>query len=72
MAYPDEHVESVAPRLAATDLGHLAVISREGEGLVGYLGWRDITKARVGFEAEEAQRTAFFGRQAGLGRASYR
>jgi chloride channel protein, CIC family len=63
VAYPDEHVERVAARLAVADLGHLAVISRDSAQIVGYLGWRDITKARAGFEAEKAQRTAFFGRR---------
>ncbi|MDR3408571.1 MAG: chloride channel protein [Methylovirgula sp.] len=63
VAYPDEHLEHVVTRLAATDLSHLAVISRESAQIVGYLGWRDITMARAGSEAEKEQRTAFFGRR---------
>ena len=61
LAYPDEHLEHVAARLATMDVGHLAVISRESRQIVGYLAWRDVIRARAGFGAEEAPKTAFFG-----------
>ncbi len=60
-AYPDEYLESLAERLSASEVGHLPVISRDDASLVGYIGWKDVMRARGKLEAQERQRTAFFG-----------
>ena len=62
LAHPDEYLEAVAERLLEADAAHLAVVSRRDGTLVGYLGWKDLMRARTRLRAEEADRTAFIGR----------
>ena len=62
LAHPAEYLEAVAERLLEADAAHLAVVSRRDGTLVGYLGWKDLMRARTRLRAEEADRTAFFGR----------
>ena len=59
VAYPDEYLESVADRLSEANVAHLPVVSREGGKLVGYLGWKDLMRAKIRLQEEESQRTTF-------------
>jgi H+/Cl- antiporter ClcA len=60
IAYPDEYLENVADRLLEAGTSHLAIISRQGDKLVGYLGWKDLMRARTRLRDEESNRMAFF------------
>ncbi|MEJ0050071.1 MAG: chloride channel protein [Methylovirgula sp.] len=64
LVYPDEYVEHAAERLSDSGLSHLAVVSREDQTLVGYIGWKDITQMRAKHRTAEAQKTTFFGSRA--------
>jgi chloride channel protein, CIC family len=65
-AYPDEYLDSLAERLSTTEVGHLPVISRDDESLVGYIAWKDLMRVRAKLEAQERRRTAFFGIRSSL------
>ena len=69
-AYPDEYLDAVADRLAATNVAHLPVVAREDRRLVGYVGWKDLMRVRIKLQAEERQRTVFVGLGAGMARES--
>ena len=60
LAWRDEYLDAVAERLIQADAAHLAVVSRRDGTLVGYLGWKDLMRARTRLREEEADRTAFF------------
>jgi chloride channel protein, CIC family len=68
-AYPDEYLESVAERLLQSDVAHLAVLSRADRTLVGYLGWKDLMRAKTRLREEETNRTAFLLRPNGAAKA---
>jgi CBS domain-containing protein len=59
IAYPDEYLESVADRLTEANVAHLPVVSRTDQTLVGYLGWKDLMRAKMRLQEEEASRTTF-------------
>jgi CIC family chloride channel protein len=59
-AYPDEYLAGLADRLSQANVAHLAVISREDQRLVGYIGWKDLMRVREKLQAEESQTTSFF------------
>ncbi|PAY09117.1 chloride channel protein [Bradyrhizobium sp. UFLA03-84] len=61
VAYPDEFLDRLADRLMQVNVSHLPVISREDQRLVGYIGWKDLMRVRARLQAEETQKTAFFG-----------
>ncbi|MGF6429224.1 MULTISPECIES: chloride channel protein [Bradyrhizobium] len=61
VAYPDEYLDRLADRLMQVNVSHLPVISREDQRLVGYIGWKDLMRVRARLQAEETQKTAFFG-----------
>jgi CBS domain-containing protein len=61
-AYPDEYLESVADRLTEANVAHLPVVSRHDQTLVGYLGWKDLMRAKMRLQEEEASRTSFLRR----------
>jgi hypothetical protein len=42
------------------NVAHLAVVSREGAHLVGYLSWRDLLRVRNRLQQEERDRTTFY------------
>lgn len=72
VAYPDEYVEQIADRLLAANAAHMAVVSRNDGTLVGYLGWKDLMRAKTRLEEEESIRTVFLRRSRNtsqLGRA---
>jgi chloride channel protein, CIC family len=59
IVYPDEYLEAAALRLSEANVAHLPVVAR-GEGtLVGYLGWRDMMKAKTRLAEDENSRTSF-------------
>ena len=59
VAYPDEYLEIVADRLLQSSQAHLPVISRSDSSLVGYLGWKDLMRAKTKLREEETSRKAF-------------
>jgi len=61
VAYPDEYLDRLADRLMQVNVSHLPVISREDQRLVGYIGWKDLMRVRARLQAEETQKTAFYG-----------
>ncbi|WGS20504.1 MULTISPECIES: chloride channel protein [unclassified Bradyrhizobium] len=61
VAYPDEYLDRLADRLMQVNVSHLPVISREDQRLVGYIGWKDLMRVRAKLQAEETQKTSFFG-----------
>jgi CBS domain-containing protein len=60
VAHPDEYLEALADRLTTANVAHLPVTSREDGRLVGYIGWKDLMRARTRVVAQEQQRTTFF------------
>jgi H+/Cl- antiporter ClcA/CBS domain-containing protein len=61
LAYPDEYLEVLAEKLMKVNVAHLPVVSRDGERLVGYVGWKDLMRVRLKLRAEERDRSSFFG-----------
>ncbi|WP_434723316.1 chloride channel protein [Mesorhizobium sp. RIZ17] len=58
LAYPDEYLEALSDKLLTANVSHLPVVSREGERLIGYIGWKDMMRVRSKKQAEERDRTA--------------
>jgi H+/Cl- antiporter ClcA len=69
LAYPDEYLEGLADKLQIANVSHLPVVSREGNHLIGYVGWKDLMRVRSKTRAEEQDRARFF-RMAGSKNAS--
>lgn len=59
MVHPDEYLESAVSQLSEANVAYLPVVSRHDQALVGYLGWKDIMRARTRLHEEESHRTAF-------------
>lgn len=59
MVHPDEYLESAVDQLSEANVAYLPVVSRHDQTLVGYLGWKDIMRARTRLHEEESHRTAF-------------
>jgi len=59
VAHPDEYLESIADRLSEANIAHLPVVSRSDGTLVGYLGWKDLMRAKTRLREEESNRMAF-------------
>jgi CIC family chloride channel protein len=60
VAYPDEYLESVADKLNTFNVSHIPVVARHDARLVGYVGWKDLMRARTKLEHEESSREAVF------------
>jgi CBS domain-containing protein len=60
VAYPDEYLEALIERMTQANIAHLPVISRNVGTLVGYVSWRDLTRARQRLKEEETQRVVFY------------
>ena len=58
LAYPDEYLEGLSDKLMRANVSHLPVVSREDARLVGYVGWKDLMRARSKKQAEERDRSA--------------
>ncbi|TPI59463.1 chloride channel protein [Mesorhizobium sp. B3-1-7] len=58
LAYPDEYLEALSDKLLLANVSHLPVVSRDDERLVGYIGWKDMMRARSKKQAEERDRSA--------------
>ena len=61
VAHPDEYLDAVADRLMEANLAHIPVVARGGTILAGYLGWKDLMRAKRRLEEQESNRTAFWG-----------
>jgi len=48
--------------LTEANVAHLPVVSRHDQTLVGYLGWKDLMRAKMRLQEEEASRTTFLRR----------
>jgi H+/Cl- antiporter ClcA len=60
LAYPDEFLEDLMEKLKSSDRSYLPVVSRNGEQLIGYAGWRNLMAVRLKRQAEEHDRRTFF------------
>jgi CBS domain-containing protein len=63
VAYPDEYLEAVAERLSTANVAHLPVVSRADHVLVGYLGWKDLMRAKTRVQDEESNAMSFLRRR---------
>jgi H+/Cl- antiporter ClcA/CBS domain-containing protein len=61
LAYPDEYLESLSEKLQTANISHLPVVSRDDAKLVGYIGWKDMMRARTQQHAAEKIRSTFLG-----------
>jgi CIC family chloride channel protein len=59
-AYPDEYLEGIVDRMMRSNVAQMAVISREDDHLVGYVGWKDLLRVRSKLQDEERQRVVFY------------
>jgi H+/Cl- antiporter ClcA/CBS domain-containing protein len=60
-ADPDEYLESLADKLTKANVAHLPVVARDHGALVGYIGWKDLMRARQRVRSEDRNRTAILG-----------
>jgi chloride channel protein, CIC family len=60
VAYPDEYLDGVIDRLTKANTAHMAVVSREGQQLVGYIAWKDLLAVRAKTHEEERRRVVFY------------
>ena len=60
LAYPEEYLEGPIDRMTRANVAHMAVVSRADDRLVGYLGWRDLLRARSRVKEEETERVVFY------------
>jgi chloride channel protein, CIC family len=56
VAYPDDYLEGIIEHMSLANVAHVAVVAREDERLVGYIGWRDLMTVRSRVLAEEKER----------------
>ncbi|WP_137931864.1 chloride channel protein [Mesorhizobium comanense] len=61
LAYPDEYLEGLSDKLLMANVSHLPVVTREGQQLVGYVGWKDLMRVRSRKQAEERDRSTLLG-----------
>jgi CBS domain-containing protein len=47
VAHADEHLDRVADRLSEFNIAHLPVVTRGDQKLVGYVGWKDLMRAKI-------------------------
>jgi H+/Cl- antiporter ClcA len=59
LADPDEYLARLAEKLMTANVSHLPVVASETGMLVGYVGWKDLMRARVKVEEEDRDRAAF-------------
>ena len=58
VAHADEHLDRVADRLSDLNVAHLPVVSREDQTLVGYVGWKDLMRAKAQSDDDDQVRKA--------------
>jgi H+/Cl- antiporter ClcA len=58
-ADPDEYLETLADKLMKANVSHLPVIAPGDGTWVGYVGWKDLMRARQKVRSEERNRAAF-------------
>ena len=61
VADPNEYLESLAEKLVKANAAHLPVVEPDRGTLVGYVGWKDLMRARQKVRGEDRDRTAFLG-----------
>jgi len=61
VADPNEYLESLAEKLTRANVAHLPVVAPDDGALVGYVGWKDLMRARAKVRNEDRDRTAFLG-----------
>jgi len=66
VADPNEYLENLADRLMNANVAHMPVVAPDTETLVGYVGWKDLMRARQKVRDEDRDRAAFLG--AAIGR----
>ncbi len=59
VADPDEYLEGLAEKLMKANVAHLPVVAPEDGRLVGYVGWKDLMRARAKVRGEDRERAAF-------------
>ncbi|MGN6268384.1 MAG: chloride channel protein [Sphingomonas sp.] len=58
-AEPDEYLESLAEKLMKANVAHLPVVSPQDGTLIGYIGWKDLMRAREKVRGEDRDRASF-------------
>jgi CBS domain-containing protein len=58
VADPDEFLESLADKLVKANVAHLPVAAPDDGVLVGYVGWKDLMRARLKVRDEDRDRAA--------------
>jgi len=61
LAFPDEYLEGLSDKLLVANVSHLPVVTREGQQLIGYVGWKDLMRVRSRKQAEERERSTSLG-----------
>ncbi|HEU4961861.1 MAG TPA: chloride channel protein [Sphingomonas sp.] len=59
VAEPDEFLESLVDKMMKANVAHLPVVAAGGGALVGYIGWKDLMRARQKVRTEDENRAAF-------------
>jgi CBS domain-containing protein len=58
-AEPDEYLESLAEKLMKANVAHLPVVAPGDGTLIGYIGWKDLMRARQKVRGEDEERASF-------------
>jgi H+/Cl- antiporter ClcA len=64
VGYPDEPVSHLADRMVLADIGRVPVVDHKTQKLVGLVARKDLLRIRATAKSIEANRVAFFGRNA--------
>ncbi len=59
LADPNEYLDSLAEKLVKANVAHLPVVAPDDGILVGYIGWKDLMRARQKVHGEDRDRTTF-------------
>jgi len=64
VGYPDEPVSHLADRMVLADIGRVPIVDHETQKLVGLIARKDLLRIRATAKSMEANRVAYFGRNA--------
>jgi len=59
VADPGDYLESLVDKMMAANVAHLPVVSPDDGSLLGYIGWKDLMRARQKVREEDRDRAAF-------------
>jgi len=59
VADPGDYLESLVDKMMTANVAHLPVISPEDGALLGYIGWKDLMRARQKVRGEDQDRASF-------------